>query len=288
MSLGVALGGGGLKGVAHIGALKALEELEVHIDYLSGTSSGSIMAAFYAMGRTPDEMIKYTTEYYKSIPTISKRPIISAIGNFFVTKKVNIPGIINGEKVENLVNKLSEDKNIVNIKDIKIPFAVVTVDAISTKEHILSSIDIQNKNVENGYISDISIGKAVRASMAFPGIFTPCDYKEYSFMDGGTKDNLPIQVLKDMGADKTLGISFKLDEYGSNTNILATILRACDIFSLKDVKKAQEIADYFIEIEVKDAKLLEIQEMDYCIQKGYDTIMNNKEKILELVRKNDK
>lgn len=288
MSLGVALGGGGLKGVAHIGALKALEELEVHIDYLSGTSSGSIMAAFYAMGLTPDEMIKYTKEYYKSITTISKRPIISAIGNFFVTKKVNIPGIINGEKVENLVNKLSEDKNIVNIKDIKIPFAVVTVDAISTKEHILSSIDIQNKNVENGYISDISIGKAVRASMAFPGIFTPCDYKEYSFMDGGTKDNLPIQVLKDMGADKTLGISFKLDEYGSNTNILATILRACDIFSLKDVKKAQEIADYFIEIEVKDAKLLEIQEMDYCIQKGYDTIMNNKEKILELVRKNDK
>ncbi len=288
MSLGVALGGGGLKGVAHIGALKALEELGVHIDYLSGTSSGSIMAAFYAMGLTPDEMIKYTKEYYKSITTISKRPIISAIGNFFVTKKVNIPGIINGEKVENLVNKLSEDKNIVNIKDIKIPFAVVTVDAISTKEYILSSVDIQKKNVENGYISDISIGKAVRASMAFPGIFTPCDYKEYSFMDGGTKDNLPIQILKDMGADKTLGISFKLDEYGSNTNILATILRACDIFSLKDVRKAQEIADYFIEIEVKDAKLLEIQEMDYCIQKGYDTIMNNKEKILELVRKNDK
>lgn len=288
MSLGVALGGGGLKGVAHIGALKALEELGVHIDYLSGTSSGSIMAAFYAMGLTPDEMIKYTKEYYKSITTINRKPIISAIGNFFVTKKVNIPGIINGEKVENLVNKLSEDKNIVNIKDIKIPFAVITVDAISTKEYILSSVDIQKKNVNNGYIDDISIGKAVRASMAFPGIFTPCDYKEYSFMDGGTKDNLPIQVLKDMGADKTLGISFKLDEYGSNTNILATILRACDIFSLKDVRKAQEIADYFIEIEVKDAKLLEIQEMDYCIQKGYDTIMNNKEKILELVRKNDK
>lgn len=288
MSLGVALGGGGLKGVAHIGALKALEELGVHIDYLSGTSSGSIMAAFYAMGLTPDEMIKYTKEYYKSITTISKRPIISAIGNFFVTKKVNIPGIINGEKVENLVNKLSEDKNIINIKDIKIPFAVVTVDAISTKEYILSSVEIQKKSAENGYINDISIGKAIRASMAFPGIFTPCDYKEYSFMDGGTKDNLPIQVLKDMGADKTLGISFKLDEYGSNTNILATILRACDIFSLKDVRKAQEIADYFIEIEVKDAKLLEIQEMDYCIQKGYDTIMSNKEKILELVRKNDR
>ena len=58
-------------------------------------------------------------------------------------------------------------------------------------------------------------------------------------MDGGTKDNLPVQVLKDMGAEKTLGISFKLDKYESNGNILATILRACDIFSLKDVRKAQ-------------------------------------------------
>ena len=135
-----------------------------------------------------------------------------------------------------------------------------------------------------GYINDISIGTAIRASMAFPGIFTPCDYKEYSFMDGGTKDNLPVQVLKDMGAEKTLGISFKLDKYESNGNILATILRACDIFSLKDVRKAQEIADYFIEVEVENAKLLEIKEMDQCIKIGYDTIMKNKEKILELVR----
>ena len=79
-------------------------------------------------------------------------------------------------------------------------------------------------------------------------------------MDGGTKDNLPVQVLKDMGAEKTLGISFKLDKYESNGNILATILRACDIFSLKDVRKAQEIADYFVEIEVGNAKLLEIKE----------------------------
>ena len=119
----------------------------------------------------------------------------------------------------------------------------------------------------------------------FHGIFTPCNYKEYSFMDGGTKDNLPIQVLKDMGADKTLGLNFKLDKYEPSNNILATVLRACDIFSLKDVRKAQEISDYFIELDVPNAKLLEISEMDKCIKIGYDTIMENKEKILELVRK---
>ena len=284
MKLGVALGGGGLKGVAHIGALKALEELGIKIDFLSGTSSGSIMAAFYAMGLTTDEMIQYTKEYYKSITTISKKPIIAGLSKFIVTKNVDLPGIIKGDKVEDLVNKIAKLKDVENIKDIKMPFAVVTVDAITTKEYILSSIKIKNRQQDFGYINDISIGTAIRASMAFPGVFTPCDYKEYSFMDGGTKDNLPVQVLKDMGAEKTLGISFKLDKYESNGNILATILRACDIFSLKDVRKAQEIADYFVEVEVENAKLLEIKEMDQCIKIGYDTIMKNKEKILELVR----
>ena len=284
MKLGVALGGGGLKGVAHIGALKALEELGIKIDFLSGTSSGSIMAAFYAIGLTTDEMIQYTKEYYKSITTISKKPIIAGLSKFIVTKNVDLPGIIKGDKVEDLVNKIAKLKDVENIKDIKMPFAVVTVDAITTKEYILSSIKIKNRQQDFGYINDISIGTAIRASMAFPGIFTPCDYKEYSFMDGGTKDNLPVQVLKDMGAEKTLGISFKLDKYESNGNILATILRACDIFSLKDVRKAQEIADYFVEIDVENAKLLEIKEMDQCIKIGYDTIMKNKEKILELVR----
>jgi len=285
MSLGVALGGGGLKGVAHIGALKALDELGVKIDFLSGTSSGSIVAMFYAIGLSTDEMIEYAKQYYKGITTIGKKPIISAAGKYMLTREVKLPGIIDGAKVEDLVSKIAKTKQIENIDEIKLPFAVITVDAVTTKEYILSSKKIKNKNKNNGYIDNIPIGTAIRASMAFPGIFTPCDYEEYSFMDGGTKDNLPIQVLKDMGADKTLGLSFKLDEYKSNGNVLATILRACDIFSLKDVKNAQGIADYFIELEVPNAKLLEIKNIDKCIQIGYDTIMNNKEKILKLVRK---
>ena len=168
MSLGVALGGGGLKGVAHIGALKALDELGIKIDYLSGTSSGSIIAAFYAMGLKNSEMIEYTKQYYKSITAIGKRPIVSAAGKFVFTRKVELPGIIDGKKVSDLVNKIADEKNIKNIRDIKIPFAVATVDAITTKEYILSSVKIENKSEDNGYINSIPIGTAIRASMAFP------------------------------------------------------------------------------------------------------------------------
>ena len=76
MSLGLALAGGGLQAVAHIGALKALQDLNIKIDYISGTSSGSLVAAVYAMGFSTEEMKQIVNEYYKTLTDIQKRPII--------------------------------------------------------------------------------------------------------------------------------------------------------------------------------------------------------------------
>ena len=78
MGIGVALAGGGLKGVAHIGALKALEDLGLEIDYITGTSSGAIMASLYAMGYSPFEIKQITKESYKQIIRIKKRRLIKA------------------------------------------------------------------------------------------------------------------------------------------------------------------------------------------------------------------
>lgn len=162
--------------------------------------------------------------------------------------------------------------------------AIATVDTISTKECIFMSKDYNLKNDNIDYIYDISIGKAVRASMAFPGIFTTCKFEKYNFIDGGTKDNLPIEVLKDMGADVTIGLSFKLDEYNvENQNILSILLRTVDIFSLKDVIKAQKEANIAIEIDAKGTSLMEIDDIDRCIEIGYNAIMNKKEEILKLL-----
>ena len=284
MSLGVALAGGGLKGLAHIGALKALEELGIKIDFLSGTSSGSIFATFYAMGYSVEEIKKRTLENYKVLTEIKKKPIFKAGYTYLTSGVAQISGLIDGENIENLVKNVSKDKDITNMNQIEIPYAICTVDTISTKECIFLSKKFDLKNDDIDYIYDAPIAKATRASMSFPGIYTPCEYDKYNFIDGGTKDNLPIQILKDMGADKTLGISFKLDEYESNTNILATILRACDIFSLKDVRKAQKDSDLAIEIDARGASLLEIDNADKLVETGYKTIMDKKEEILKLVK----
>lgn len=283
MSLGLALAGGGLQGIAHIGALKALQDLNVEIDYISGTSSGSIFATMFAMGFTTEEMKEFASEYYKTLTTIEKRPIISAFGTYLIHKEIKIGGLTPGEKIEDLVKKVAEMKNIKNISDIKMPLAIPTVDTITTKECISISKKYDLKNDDVDYIYDIPIGKAVRASMSFPGIFTTCDFEKYNFIDGGTKDNLPIKILKDMGATKTIGLSFNIDRYTPTDNVLNVLLRAVDIFSLKDVRAAQQMADLAIEIDTQGTSLLEITNFEKCYQIGYDEIMKYKDKIISLI-----
>lgn len=284
MSLGVALAGGGLKGLAHIGALKALEELGAEIDYLSGTSSGSIFATFYAMGYSAEEIKTRTLENYKILTTINKKPIFKAGYTYLTSGIARISGLIDGANIENLVKNVSKDKNITNMNQIKIPYAIATVDTISTKECIFLSKKFNLQDDDIDYIYDAPIATATRASMSFPGVYTPCNYGKYNFIDGGTKDNLPVKILKDMGADKTLALSFRIDDYEPENDILAILLRTVDIFSLKDVRKAQKEADLAIEIDARGASLLEIDNADKLVETGYQTIMNHKEEILKLIK----
>lgn len=282
MSIGLALAGGGMQGVAHIGAIKALEELGIKPDYIAGTSSGSIFASMYAMGFTTEEMFETVDESYKTLINVEKGPIIKAIATYLIKKEIKIGGLIKGEKVEELVIKMADKKGIKNISDIKMPLAIPTVDTISTKECISMSKNYNLQDDDIDYIYDIPIGTAVRASMAFPGIYTTCNFGKYNFIDGGTKDNLPVKVLKDMGAEKVIALSFDITNYTPSDNILSILLRAVDIFSLKDVRKAQKQADLAIEIQNDDTSLLQTDNIQKCFQIGYDTIMKHKEEIEKL------
>lgn len=282
MKVGLAIAGGGLKGVAHIGAIKALEELGIKIDYISGTSSGSLMAAMYACGYDFETMKALINMHYKEISKIEKKPIIKTIGNYVFRRGINLEGLSNGEKIEKLVDRLAKEKGIQNIKDVKIPLATVTCDTITMKECICISGKYKFKNDDIDYISDISIGKAVRASMSFPGIYTTCNFGKYNFIDGGTKNNLPVEVLRDMGADKIISVSFDLDNYKPSNKLTDVVIRALDIFSLDNVKKGRALSDVACIVKTEDTSLLEIKDTEAVIQAGYDAVMEQKEKILNL------
>ena len=286
MKLGIAFAGGGLKGIAYIGVFKALEELGIRPDFMSGTSSGSMTTALYASGYSCDEMKELIYKSYKRLIKIEKRPIITSVGSYLTSRKLKLKGLIPGERLEEFIQKSVEKKGCKSISNVKIPLAIATVDTISTKECIFLS---QNYGLENGeveYLYDIPIGKVVRSSMAFPGIFTTSTIGKYNFIDGGTRDNLPVKVLKDMGADITIGLSFKLDDYDAkDENVLGIILRTVDIFSLKDVRAAQKEADLAIEIDAKGTSLMVIDDVEKCIDIGYNAIMENKERILEVINR---
>jgi len=282
MKIGLALQGGGLQGFAHIGAIRALEELGINnIQYVSGTSTGSIIASLYAMGYDTYEIEKIWKEYYKKILRVKKRTIIKIICNYILNKKTKTEGLIDGEIVEASMNELATKKTIKKIKDIKNKkLAITTVDTKSIKECIFTSHEIEQFDESIIYITDIDIGKAVRASMAFPAIFTTVNYKDYNFIDGGTLDNLPTKVLKNMGADKIIAIGFDASKYEPSNNLEDILLRTLDIFSYGDVKKSQEFADISIEIYNSNAGLVKVGDIKATIQNGYDSVMKNKEKLI--------
>lgn len=282
MKLGIAFAGGGLKGIAYIGAIKALEELGMKPEFISGTSSGSLFAASYAMGFSPKELKELTNEYYRTLTKIDKKPIIKAGFSYLTSGIAKVEGLIDGGKISNLIETIANKKNLNNMNDLKTNLAICTVDTISTNECIFLSRECKEKIENIDYIYNAPIATATRASMSFPGVFTPCNYDKYNFIDGGTTDNYPTRILKAMGADKVIGLHFRLDDYLPREDIFAVLLRAVDIFSLGDVRVAEKYADLSIEIDAKGTGLLVIDDFDKLIETGYYAIMENKEKILSL------
>ena len=284
VELGVALSGGGLQGFSHIGALRALEELGGEIGYISGTSTGSIIASFYAMGLDTYEMEEICRLKYKNIIKIKKKVILKAIMNYLIMKETRTGGLIDGRIIEKFINDEAIKKNINSISDVSgRKLAIATVDTKSIKECIFISDEVEWKNENINYIRNINIGKAVRASMAFPGIFDTVNFEKYNFIDGGTVDNLPTKVLRDMGADKIISVGLDTSHYDVTNNLENVILRALDVYSYSDVKDAEKIADIAVEIYNSDTGLLEMKEMQKTVENGYNAIMNKKEEILDLL-----
>ena len=134
MKLGIALSGGGVRGIAHTGALKALEDNNIKVDVIGGTSSGSLVASLYAMGYSPYYIYILFKKYAKELVEINSTPIISGVGNFMFNKKVIMSGLKTGESIEKAYNQLASRKGIKNIKDItRMPLVIPAVDVVNSK-----------------------------------------------------------------------------------------------------------------------------------------------------------
>ncbi len=149
------------------------------------------------------------------------------------------------------------------------PLVIPSVDVKSSKEYIFTN-QIPEKAVDKTqYITDIPIGKAVRASSSFPGIFCPCDFKSYQFLDGGILDNIPVIEVKKQGADKVIAINFKADDIDENSNMMDIAMRTIDIMGNKISEESLEQSDVVLTIATDKTGLLDIEKMDKCYEYGY-------------------
>lgn len=284
-AIGIAFSGGGLQGIAHIGAIKALYELGIHPQYVSGTSSGAAMAAICAMGMTPEEMRYFARKHWKTLAEIDSGLIFKALATFIINKNVERDGIKDGQLISDVIKEGMLLKGIRGFRDLPINLSICTVDTLTTDECIITTYDEHLESDHVHYLTNVPLDIAVRASMSFPAIYTTCDYGNYNFIDGGSKDNLPTKILRDMGVGRVLSIGFDIMAYDPDAGLdglIKVIWRALDVYSINGTRESKKLADLAIEIKNENTQLFAIDSVDETIQEGYDTIMAHKDEILRI------
>ena len=270
MNYGIALSGGGVKGAAHIGVLKALEEKNIKISYVAGTSSGSIVATLYSAGYTPDEIYLIFKNNCKKIKYINFPNIFKLIKETITLKTIKIDGLNNGKNINKLINKICNKKNIYNISDIKIPLIIPSVDLNTGEVICFTSKNIRSFSDKTLITNNCNIGKAVEASCSFPGVFSPCRYKNRLLIDGGVRENTPWQEAKLLGADKVISVVFETEI--NNTccdNLFDVVVRSLELKNRELEKYEINGSDFIIPIKSKKTSLLDMSKIDEFYNLGY-------------------
>ena len=283
MKLGLALSGGGIRGIAHAGVLKALEENNIKIDAIGGTSSGSIIATLYAMGYSPYYIYILFKKYAKDLVNQNSISKVTSIGNFMANKKGNFQGFYTGEEIENGFNNIALRKGVKKISDIKMPIVIPTVDVQDSKKYIITNKIPEKSSPNTEYINNIDIGKAIRASSSFPVVFSPCEYNKHRFLDGGILDNFPTTEVKKQGVDKTITVNFKADDIDENSNIMDIVMRTIDIMGNKISEENISNSDMVLTIQTDKTGLLETEKLDECYKYGYRQTIEQIDKIKEII-----
>lgn len=236
-TIGLALGMGGERFFIHIGVLKVLEEEGIKVDYLSGTSSGAFVAGLYALWEDIQriEILSLNIEfkkYYKYLNEIAgfKKVDDTSFLMFYIEvneKKFNpkwLKGLVDTRIIRDEIDLLTNRASFEY--DLKIPFAAIAV------------------NLENGekvVIDHGRISNAIAASMARPGTCIPFQYQGMMLVDGALVDPLPIDVLKEMGADIVIGVDLsgiRKDRSPVANNVLSIVSQSIDIM-LESLSKAK-------------------------------------------------
>ncbi|MCT4605008.1 MAG: patatin-like phospholipase family protein [Marinisporobacter sp.] len=251
-SVGLALGGGAVWGIAHIGILKALEENNIPIHFISGTSIGSLVGGLYALGTSTKKLSSLAT---------------STHWNHLCRISLPLGGLLTNEPMEKFLYNLIGNKTF---SDAKIPFSAITTDLITGAEIIIDSGNIST---------------AIRASTAIPGIFHPVLFNNRTLVDGGVVNNVPVSILREMGATIIIAINLSPDfNHWHPKNSFEIILKSFLIMQNKVARSELKKADIVIDLNMKDFSPMDFKKANALLDKGYKEGLSKIEEIQHVLK----
>ncbi len=216
--VGVALGGGFARGIAHIGVLRVLEQNQIPVDFIAGTSVGALVAATYASGTPLTEMEGQGAETR-----------FRDFGRWTVSRM----GMASNERLEDYLHKFTRARYF---HELKLPLCIVATDLISG---------------ESVHFTDGEIGPALRASCAYPGLFLPVEYRNHILVDGFLTETVPAEALRQLGADIVISVHLEPGLlHGKPRNTIEVISRSFSIIQMAATQRWRAATDILIEPDV--------------------------------------
>ena len=282
--IGLVLSGGGAKGYAHIGALKVIRDAGIEVDYISGTSMGSIVGGLYAIGYSPEfiENVISSQDWNNLLldkigrrnlsidqKTFNEQQFIS----FPVTKEaVSLPfGIKYGQNISALLSYLvSPVFQYEDFSDFQTPFLCISTDIITGESVIL----------DHGNLAD-----AMHASMAIPTVFTPVSYEDRLLVDGGLVNNFPAKELAERGCDIIIGVDVQTHkdyEVSDLSSITAILDRSAGFYRKALNDTAMKYVDFYINPDMTGYNVSSFEDYDSIISRGKQAAQAKVSELLEL------
>lgn len=234
--VGIALGAGGARGLAHIGVLQVLEKHNIPIDFVAGSSIGSLVGALYCMGHDGATLEQFAYLFHEK---------------FYLDFTVPKMGFISGKRIKELLYLLTKGKRI---EELKIPLTIVATDLLNGEKVLF----------REGVIAD-----AIRASISIPGIFVPEEHNGRLYVDGGVVDRVPASVVKEMGADIIIAADVStLKTKPQMNSVIDVILQSIDIMQHEMVRFHELNTDVIIRPNVNNYSLRSFDAAEELIEIG--------------------
>lgn len=286
--LGLVLSGGGARGFAHIGALKAFEELGVTFDVVTATSMGAMVGGAYAAGLSADQIREITlgVDWGRMFAPRADRKKLSwwekaddragysAMELGWGETGFKLPSeVVPSQELDMFLARANQPFNSINdLTKLSIPFAAMATDLENGERVVLSK--------------DVTLSLAMRASMSVPGAFAPVDYRGKMLVDGGLVDNLPVEQARQMGVDVVVAINVgtPLSKRDKLNNVVGIMGQMVNLLTEQNVKHSKSLLtekDIYLQPELGEFTPGDFRRASEIIKIGYRAVMDNKEKFAE-------